>query len=394
MTEVVFAEAIRTPLGRRNGGLAGVHPVDLLGSCLTALIERSGVDPGLIDDHTAGCVGQVGEQAWNIGRNAWLAAGLPQHVPSTTVDRQCGSSQQAIHFAAQGIACGAYQAVIASGVENMSRIPIGRSGDAGPGHPFSDALLQRYDLIGQGLSAELIAARWDITREDCDSFAARSHTLAGAARDAGRFDQEIAPVETAAGLVKQDEGIREPNMEKLASLRPAFWSEESASRFPEANWVVTAAGASQITDGAAAVLLTSREFAEKHGLRIRARYVTGTAVGDDPKLMLTAPIPATQKVLDLAGLDLTDIDVVEINEAFSPIVLAWKNELKVPDEWFEASVNPNGGAIALGHPVGCSGARLMTTLLHELERRGGRYGLQTMCQAGGLANATIVESVA
>ncbi|AKS34307.1 thiolase family protein [Mycolicibacterium goodii] len=394
MTEVVFAEAIRTPLGKRNGGLAGVHPVDLLASCLADLIARSGIDPALVDDHIAGCVGQVGEQAWNIGRNAWLAAGLPEQVPSITVDRQCGSSQQAIHFAAQGIAAGAYHAVIASGVENMSRIPIGQSGAAGPGHPFSEELLQRYDLVGQGLSAELIAARWGITREACDAFAARSHTLAGSARDNGRFDDEMSPVSTTDGIIDRDEGIREPNMEKLASLRPAFWSEESAAKFPEANWVVTAAGASQITDGAAAVLLTSRDFAQKHGLRIRARYVAGTAVGDDPQLMLTAPIPATRKVLEQTGLALTDIDVVEINEAFSPVVLAWKDELKAPDEWFEHTVNPNGGAIALGHPVGCSGARLMATLIHELERRRGRYGLQTMCQAGGLANATVVERVA
>ena len=393
MIDVVFVEALRTPLGRRNGGLAEMHPADLLASCLDALVSRSGIDPALIDDHIAGCVGQVGEQAWNIGRNAWLAAGLPQEVPSITVDRQCASSQQAIHYAAQSIASGACEAVVASGVENMSRIPIGQSGLAGPGHPFSSALLDRYDLIGQGLSAELIAARWNISREDCDAFSARSHALAGAARDSGRFDAEIVPVAAPAATVKQDEGIREISPEKLASLRPAFWSEDSAEKYPEANWVVTAAGSSQITDGAAALLLTSREFAEKNKLRVRARYVAGVAVGDDPTLALTAPIPATHKVLDRAGLGLLDVDAVEINEAFAPVVLAWKDALKVPDDWFDNVVNPNGGAIALGHPVGCSGARLMTTLLHELERRDGRYGLQTMCAAGGLANATVVERI-
>lgn len=394
MNEVVIAEAVRTPLGKRNGGLAEVHPVDLLGACLSALVDRSGIDPSLVDDHIAGSVGQVGEQAWNIGRNGWLQAGLPPEVPSVTLDRQCASSQQAIHFAAQGIASGAYQAVVTSGVENMSRIPIGQSGYAGPGHPFSDSLQGRYDLIGQGLSAELIAARWGITREECDEFSARSHALAGAAREAGRFDAEISPISTPHGTLTQDEGIREIAMAKLASLNPAFWSEEASEKFPEADWVVTAAGASQITDGAAAVLLTSREFAEAHGLRIRARYVAGVSVGDDPTLALTAPIPATQKILDRTGLDLTDLDAVEINEAFAPVVLAWKSELKIPDDWFDTHVNPNGGAIALGHPVGCSGARLMVTLLHELERREGRYGLQTMCAAGGLANATIIERVA
>ena len=387
MPEAVIVEAVRTPMGKRNGKLSGWHPVDLLAEVLKAAVERTGIDPSQVEDHITGCVMQTGEQGLNIGRNAWLAAGLPEETPATTVDRQCGSSQQAAHFAAQGVIAGAYDLVIASGIEHMTRVPMGVTAQQGPGFPFSPALMDRYEggLVPQGISAELIAERWELSRQELDEFGARSHTLAGRATKEGRFANEIQPIkvesEDGAELFDTDEGIREPNLEKMASLKPAFREDG----------VVTAANSSQITDGAAAVVIASREKAEELGLRPRARFHTFALAGVDPITMLTGPIPATRKALDRAGLKLEDVDLVEINEAFSSVVLAWKKELEIPDDWFEAHVNVNGGAIALGHPLGASGARLMTTLLHELERSGGRYGLQTMCEGGGMANATIIE---
>jgi acetyl-CoA acyltransferase len=387
MREAVIVEAVRSPMGRRNGKLAGWHPVDLLADVLKAVVERTGIDPNQVDDNITGCVMQTGEQALNIGRNAWLAAGLPEEVPSTTVDRQCGSSQQAAHFAAQGVMAGAYDLVIASGIEHMTRVPMGVTAQQGPGIPFSAQLMDRYDggLVPQGVSAEIIADRWSLGREELDRFGARSHEYAGRATKEGRFANEIHPikVQTEDGVEEFDfdEGIREPNLEKMAQLKPAF----------KEDGVVTAGNSSQITDGAAALVITSREKAEELGLRPRARFHTFALAGVDPITMLTGVIPATQKVLDRSGLKLEDIDRVEINEAFASVVLAWKKELDVPDDWFDEHVNPNGGAIALGHPLGASGARLMTTLLNELERTGGTYGLQTMCEGGGMANATIIE---
>ncbi|HEX2050779.1 MAG TPA: thiolase family protein [Actinomycetota bacterium] len=385
--EAVIVEAVRTPLGKRDGKLAGSHPVDLLGAVLRETVERSGVDPALVDDVVCGCVSQVGEQSINVGRNAWLAAGLPEEVPATTIDRQCGSSQQAAHFVAQGVIAGAYDVAIACGVESMTRVPMGSSMQTGS--PFSDALLRRYDggLVPQGLSAEIVAERWSITRDDADRFGARSHERAGDATRSGAFKDEIVPVkvETGSGteLFDADEGIRTPNLAKMATLAPAF----------KPDGIVTAGNSSQITDGAAALLVTTPERAERLGLRPRARFVGFALAATDPVTMLTGPIPATRKVLERTGLSLDDIDAVEINEAFASVVLAWKKELGVDDGWFDDHVNVHGGAIALGHPLGASGARLMTTLVNVLERRGGRYGLQTMCEGGGLANATILERI-
>jgi acetyl-CoA acyltransferase len=384
--EAVIVEAVRTPLGKRGGSLAGHHPADLLGAVLSAVVERAEIEPGLVDDVVCGCVGQIGEQSANIGRNAWLAAGLPEEVPATTIDRQCGSSQQAAHFAAQGILAGAYDVAIACGVESMSRVPMG-SNMANGGSPFSDALSKRYDpgLVPQGISAELIAERWGLTREALDEFGARSHERALEATRAGSFEREILPIEVGTNgdreAMSADEGIREPNREKMATLPTVF----------KQDGVVTAGNSSQITDGAAALLVTTPEKAQELGLKPRARFVSFALAGADPVEMLTAPIPATRKALERAGLRLDDIDAVEINEAFASVVLAWKQELGIDDAWFDERVNPSGGAIALGHPLGASGARLMTTLLHTLEQRGGRYGLQTMCEGGGLANATIIE---
>lgn len=404
--EAVIVEAVRTPVGKRNGALKDFHPLDLLAEVLREVVDRSGVDPSLIDDHITGCVSQVGEQAFNVGRNAWLVAGFPETVPSTTVDRQCGSSQQAIHFAVQGVMAGAYDLVIASGIESMTRVPMGSSliGDAPFNvlyHEFFTApRFGRYQgkLVPQGIAAELIASKWHITREESDDFGYRSHVRAAAATRAGYFKREILPltVTNDAGeqvVFDRDEGIRiEPDREKMRDLKPAFQDEAAEQLFPgQLHWTVTAGNSSQISDGAAAVLIASREKARELGLRPRARFVSLALAGDSPVLMLTAPIPATRKALERAGLRLQDMDVVEINEAFASVVLAWKRELGVPDAWFEDHVNPNGGAIAIGHPLGASGARLMTTLLHELERRGGRYGLQTMCEGGGLSNATIIE---
>ncbi len=386
MINAVIVDAIRTPLGRRNGKLKNWHPVDLAAETLKALIDRTGIDPGLIDDVVMGCVMQVGEQAFNIGRNAVLAAGWPDTVPATTIDRQCGSSQQAAHFAAQGVMAGAYDIVVAAGVEVMTRVPMGSAmADGKYGFPFGTAVGARYapqgGLVPQGISAELIADKWNITRDDMDAFGLRSQTYALRATNEGRFDREILPVLDAEGnMMTTDEGLRDTTMESLGMLKPSFRPAEEGGR-------VTPGNASQITDGASAILIMSEEKCNELGLTPRARFVNFSLAGDDPRYMLTAPIPATHKVLQRAGLTIDDIDLVEINEAFASVVLAWEKELH-PDM---DRVNQNGGAIALGHPLGCSGARLMTTLLNELERTGGRYGLQTMCEGGGMANATIIE---
>ena len=396
MRDAVIVEAVRTPLGKRNGALSGAHPVDLLAKTLNELVQRTGIDPSLVEDVIAGCVSQVGEQSINIARNAWLAAGLPEHVPGTTIDRQCGSSQQAAHFAAQAVIAGAQDIVVACGVENMSRVPMGSSIGSN-GFPFTQSMSERYEgnLVPQGISSELIAARWGLQREQVDEIGLRSQTLAQAATKEGRFEREIYPIKVGENgdqrLFEVDEGLRETSLEKLGSLKPAFYTEEMAARFPQAPWITTAGNSSQITDGAAALLIMTSEKARELGLKPRARFHSFAVAASDPVLMLTAPIPATKSVLTKAGLGLADIDVVEINEAFATVLLAWKTELQADDAWFEKNVNPNGGAIALGHPLGASGARLMTTLLHELERRGARYGLQTMCEGGGMANATIIE---
>jgi acetyl-CoA acyltransferase len=376
--EPVIVGAVRTPVGRRNGGLAGLHAVDLGAAALRALVDRSGVDPVRVDDVIMGCVSQAGEQAVNVARNAWLAAGLPEEVPATTVDRQCGSSQQAVQFAAQGIMAGGYDLVVAGGVEHMTRVPMGSTME-GPGVPFGPTMHARYQgrLVPQGISAELIADKWGLTREEQDAFSLRSH------QDAGRLDRQLVPVEVPAPdgtsvRIGADEGIRrDTSMEKLAGLKPAFRPDGR----------VTAGNSSQISDGAAALLLASRATAERLGLRPQARFVSFALAGVDPVLMLTGVIPATERVLERAGLRLADVEVVEINEAFASVVLAWGREVE-PD-W--ERVNPNGGAIALGHPLGASGARIMTDLVAELARRGGRYGLQVMCEGGGMANATVIE---
>ena len=393
MEDAVIIGAVRTPVGRREGSLAGVHPVDLLAAVLAALVDRTGVDPETIDDHIAGCVSQVGEQSLNVGRNAWLAARLPERVPSTTIDRQCGSSQQAVAFAAQGIRAGAYDLVVASGLEHMTRVPM-YSSTAGK-QPFSDGLIEAYSgrLVHQGISAELIAGRWGISRDEQDDFAFRSHARAAEAIRSGVFDQEVVAVETPEGRFGVDECVRmEPDRQRMGSLEPAFRQESYEDLFPgQLGWTVTAANASQISDGAAALLLASPDKADELGVRPLARVAASVVVGDDPVMMLTGPIPATRKLLDETGVALAEVDIVEINEAFASVVLAWQRELDVDAAWFEDHVNPSGGAIALGHPLGASGARLMTTLVHGLQRTGGRWGVQVMCEAGGTANATLLE---
>src|SRR3954451_8061963 len=396
MRDAVIVEAVRTPIGkgRPTGTLAGVHPVELLAHTLRSLIGRSGIDAGLVDDVIGGCVDQVGEQAMNTTRNAWLAAGLPEEVPATTIDRQCGSSQQAVHFAAQGVISGAYDLVIACGVESMSRVPMWSNVPAGA-DPFGPGIAARYPdgLVPQGISAELIAAKWGLERENLDAFAAESHRRAAAATDQGRFADEIVPLKAPGpdGNLREvatDETIRPgTTVEKLAGLKPAFYSPEMAERFPQIGWAVTAGNASPINDGSAALLMMTSEKARELGLTPKARVTTFAVAGDDPLLMLTAIIPATRKLLDRAGLSVDDIDLFEVNEAFSSVVLAWQRELGVPPD----KVNVNGGAIAIGHPLGGSGARIMTTLVHAMEQRGARYALQTMCEAGGLANATLLE---
>ena len=383
MPTAVIVDAIRTPLGKRNGRLKEWHPVDLAAETLKALVDRTGIDPGVVDDVVMGCVMQVGEQGVNVARNAVLAAGWPETVPGTTVDRQCGSSQQAAHFAAQGVIAGAYDVVVAAGVEVMTRVPMGASMvDGKYGFPFGPKMTARYasagGLVPQGISAELIADKWGLNREELDEFGLRSQQLAAQATKEGRFEREILPVLDAEGvLMTTDEGIRESTLEKLASLKPSFKEDGK----------ITAANSSQITDGSAALLIMSEEKAAALGLTPRARFVQFALAADDPRLMLTAPIPATEKVLERAGMTLDQMDLIEINEAFASVVLAWAKEHH-PDM---DKVNVNGGAIAIGHPLGCSGARLMTTLLNELERTGGRYGFQTMCEGGGMANATIIE---
>jgi acetyl-CoA acetyltransferase family protein len=370
---------VRTAVGKKNGKLAAVRPDDLLADTLRALVERTGIDPNRIEDVVVGCVDQVGEQGMNIARNAALIAGLPLDVCGTTLDRMCGSGQQAANFAAMGIMAGQYECVIAGGVENMTRVPMGSNG-VGPGDgPLSPRLLARHNIIPQGLSAEMIAEQWGLKREELDEFAARSHEKAGRAIAEGRFAREIFPVALPDGAVfDTDEGVRVPvNRDKMAALAPSF----------KPDGVVTAANSSQISDGAAALLMMSEPRARALGLTPRARIVATALAGVDPVIMLTGPIPATRRALDKAGLRLEQMDRVEINEAFASVVLAWERELH-PDM---DRVNINGGAIALGHPLGCSGAKLMTTLLHELERSQMRYGLQTMCIGFGQGIATIIE---
>ena len=381
-TDVVIVEAVRTAVGRRGGSLSGVHPVPLLAQVLQEVTRRAGVEPDVVEDVVAGCVDQVGDQSANIARNALLTAGYPYTIPATTVDRQCGSGQQAIHFAANLIQANVCDVTIGCGVENMTRVPLGAGLTNGPGFPFPPELISQYSLTAQGISAEEIAKKWGITREQVDRFGFESHMKAARARDEGRFKNEIMPVEVELEGVKttfeQDEGIRpDTSMEKLANLQPSFREDG----------IHTAGNSSQIADGAAAVLLMSGAKAKKLGVKARARIVAQAVVGSDPVLMLTGPITATPKVLDKAGLKLDDIDLFEINEAFACVVLAWEKELG-PDM---RKVNVNGGAIALGHPLGCTGSKLMTTLLNELERTGGRYGLETMCCGGGLGTATIIE---
>ncbi|WP_200304643.1 thiolase family protein [Streptomyces adelaidensis] len=390
MNTAVIVEAVRSPLarGRATGALASCHPVDLLAQTLSALVTRAGIDPGEVDDVLVGCVGQVGEQSATPGRQAWLAAGFPVHVPSTTIERKCGSGQQAIDFAAQGIMAGAYDIVIAAGVESMSRVPMGSARMGAD--PVGPGVRARYPVLApQGVSAELVAAKWNLRREELDAYAARSHQRAAAALSTGRFATETVPITLSDGtVVSQDETVRpDTTAQRLAALKPAFDSVEHRARFPDLDWKVTAGTSSQITDGAAALLLMSERRAAALGIRPRARLVASAVCGDDPLLMLTGPIPATAKVLARAGLSIGDLDTVELNEAFAPVPLAWQAEFGLDEE----RLNPHGGAIALGHPLGASGCRLMTTMIHHLERTGGRYGLQTMCEAGGMANASVVE---
>ena len=392
MKSAVIVDAIRTPVGRRNGVFKNYHPVDLAAVPLEALVKRNDLDPELVEDVIMGTVSQTGEQAYNVGRNAVLAAGFPETVPGVTIDRQCGSSQQSVHFAAQAVMAGAQDVVIAAGVENMTRVPMGVTAQQGPGLPFGARMLERYanGLVPQGISAEMIAEKWGISREELDAVALDSHRRAARATEEGRFDGQIVPVEVtlddgSTEVITRDEGIRwDTSAEKLASLQPAFQSDGK----------VTAGNSSQISDGAVAILVMEEDKADQLGLTPKARIRTMALAGVDPVIMLTGPIPATEKVLQKAGLGIDDIDLFEVNEAFASVVVAWRMEHGGSDPmalWDRTNVN--GGAIALGHPLGASGARLMTTLLWELERTGGRYGLQTMCEGGGMANATILERI-
>ncbi|MCM3726214.1 thiolase family protein [Neobacillus cucumis] len=382
MREVVIVEGVRTPVGRKNGVLKDIRPDDLAGLTLKELINRAGINPAIIDDVILGCVTQSGEQAGDIARVAALIAGFPVEVPGTTIDRQCGSSQQAVHFAAQAILSGDMDVVIAGGVESMSRVLMG-SNYKGAAEPFSPTLRSKYEMIHQGLSAERIAEKYGFTRAELDQFSLESHQKALKAQEEGYFSREIFPIEVTlhdgtTAVIKADSGPRKgTSLEALAGLRPAF----------KEDGVIHAGNSSQISDGAAALLLMSREKVEELGLKPRFRVHTRVVVGSDPTLMLTGPIPATQKVLVKSGLSIFDIDVFEVNEAFAPVTLAWLKETGADPR----KLNPNGGAIALGHPLGGSGARLMVTMMHELERTGGRYGLQTMCEGHGMANATIIE---
>jgi acetyl-CoA acyltransferase len=384
--EAVIVDAVRTPLGRRDGMLKETHPVDLLAHTLGGLVQRNKLAPQLIDDIIGGCVMQVGEQSVNVTRNAVLAAGFPESVPATTVDRQCGSSQQAIHFAGQGVIAGSYDVVIACGVESMTRVPMGSAASSGPGKPYGPAMMSRYNNVhfNQGISAEMMAERWKLDRASLDQYSLESHRRAARATENGWFCREILPTPALTGngtaVVSRDEGIRpDTTLEKMASLKTVF----------KPDGVITAGNSSQITDGAAAVLIMERSKAEQLGYKPMASFVAFALAGEDPVLMLSAPIPATRRVLERANLKLDDIDRIEINEAFASVVLAWQKETAAD----LARVNVNGGAIALGHPLGASGARLMATLVHEMERSGSRYGLQTMCEGGGMANATIIERV-
>lgn len=382
MREVVIVEAVRTPVGKRKGVLSSVRPDDLAAKVLKELVHRAGIDPGLVEDVILGCVSQVEEQSWNIARSAVLMADFPIHVPGTTLDRQCGSSQQAIHFAAQAILSGDMDIVIAGGVESMSRVPMGSSRQ---NSSISEMLTSRYEIINQGLSAERIAENWGLSRRQLDEFSLESHHRALRAQEEGRFDREIMPlvvtlIDGTTTVVKQDEGPRrETTIEKLGSIKPAF--SEGGS--------IHAGNASQMSDGAAAMLLMSKEKAEELGLKPRFRIVARTVVGSDPTLMLTGPIEASKLALKKAGLTIEDMDTYEVNEAFAPVPMVWLQELKADPQ----KLNPNGGAVALGHPLGATGARIMTSMMHELERTDGRYGLQSICEGGGMANATIIERI-
>lgn len=385
-------DVVRTPFGRgrADGALASAHPVDLLATTLQNLASRTGIDPSAIEDHIAGCVQQVGEQAGNIARHAVLAAGWPVTVPGVTLDRKCGSFQQSVHFAAQAVASGAMDVVVAGGVEMMSRIPMRTNrldrDELGP--MFHEALPE--GLIRQGISAELIAAKWNLTRESQDAYAARSHQRAAAARDRGWLDSQIAPLDIDGGTIAADEGIRDTTTaEILAGLKTSFARDDLAERFPQISWSVTAGNSSQITDGAAAALIVSEDALNRWNLTPQARVVGMSVVGDDPLYMLTGVIPATHRVLTQTGLTIADMDTIEVNEAFASVALAWIDEFNADEE----KVNPWGGAIAFGHPVGASGARLMANLIYRLEQINGRYGLWTMCESGGMANATVLERV-
>ncbi|MDO5699475.1 MAG: thiolase family protein [Dermatophilus congolensis] len=380
--DAVIVEAVRTPVGKRNGSLSGIHPATISAGVLNALVERAGVEAAQVDDVLWGCVMQVGAQAFNVGRNALLAAGWPTSVPATTIDRQCGSSQQTVHFAAAGLVAGHYDIVVAGGVENMSMVPMGATvKDRELGLPSPKEMLERFGVKGfnQGIGAEMMAEKWGLSRQECDEFASRSHALLDEAIRAGRLTGQLAPVDLPdGGRLEVDEGLRVgTSVESLSTLNPVF----------KEDGVVHAGNASQISDGAAALLMMTAEKAAELGLTPIARFHTGAVVGDDPVMMLSGPIPATAKVLERSGLSLDDIGVFEVNEAFAPVPLAWLKEFPID----EAKLNPNGGAIAIGHPLGASGARIMTQMVHHMRDQGIKYGLQTMCEGGGMANATIIE---
>jgi acetyl-CoA acyltransferase len=390
LEDVVIVDAIRSPMGRGKpgGALSTLHPAELLGQVLTALLDRNGLDPATVDDVLIGCVTQAGEQANGIGRMAWLAAGLPVEVPAATIERKCGSGQQAIVFAAQAIASGMQDIVIAGGVESMSRVPMGAAKIGQDG--YGDALRRRFPALApQGIAAERVAQKYGIDREAMDAYSVRSHQRAAATADDGGFDAEIVPIGLPDGsTVDADETIRpDSSTERLAQLSPAFAAEPYLSQFADITWGVTAGNSSQLTDGASAVLVMSRRRAEELGLKPRASLIDAVVRGDDPELMLTAPIPATQRLLARIGIDASDVDAYEVNEAFAAVPLAWAQTFDVDQE----RLNPRGGAIALGHPLGASGSRLFTTLLNHLEQTGGRIGIQTMCEAGGMANAFAVR---